>query len=137
MKETTNSTQERGKEMRIRGKTVKVRLQNSTIGYPCTNSIIQPRSIASYYPETETAFRRHHQKTTQAPDILLKLSTVKIGLILRHGGDIDALNGRRRPTWRGRGSTPKRRSRVRRTRENSAPSRSILFTNAIAGISCF
>lgn len=40
-------------------------------------------------------------------------------------------------TWRGRGSTPSRRSRVVTTCLKSAPSRSSLFTNAIAGISCF
>lgn len=38
---------------------------------------------------------------------------------------------------RGRGRTPSRRSRVRKTCLKSAPSRSSLFTNAIAGISCF
>ena len=40
-------------------------------------------------------------------------------------------------TCRGRGKTPNRRSRVPTTCLKSAPSRSILFTNAIAGISCF
>lgn len=50
---------------------------------------------------------------------------------------IHSSEGGRKPTCRGRGSTPNRRSRVAKTCLNSAPSRSSLLTKAIAGIPCF